>query len=90
VASAVWMLVRKDAGRFSVSSQGCGVRVCVCVCVYVCVWEGVRERGAVQREREGGRLSDPEVLKTQTELGEGLRTALEPSESHSRSFGGAQ
>ena len=41
VASAVWMLVRKDAERFSVSSQGCGVWVCVCV----------RER---EREGRGG------------------------------------
>lgn len=28
VASAVWMLVRKDAGCFLVRSQGCGVCVC--------------------------------------------------------------
>ena len=89
VASAVGMLVRKDAGRFAVSGQGCGVCACVRVRVCVCVCEWVRERGAVQRER-GRRLSDPEVLKTQTELGEGLRTSLERAESRSRSSGGAQ
>lgn len=47
VASAVWMLVRKDAGRFSGSSQGCGV--CVFVCVRVRGREGERER---ERKKE--------------------------------------
>lgn len=49
MASAVWMLVRKDAGRFSGSSQGCGV--CVFVCVRVRGREGERERER-GRERE--------------------------------------
>ena len=54
MASAVWMLVRKDAGRFSGSSQGCGV--CVFVCVRVRGREGERERErGRERGREGGR-----------------------------------
>ena len=39
MASAVGMLVRKDAGRFAVSGQGCGVCACVRVRVCVCVCE---------------------------------------------------
>ena len=54
VASAVGMLVRKDAGRFAVSGQGCGVCACVRVRVCVCVCVSEWERGVLFREREEG------------------------------------
>ncbi|XP_005691873.3 PREDICTED: contactin-associated protein-like 4 isoform X1 [Capra hircus] len=79
------MLVRKDAGRFSVSSQGCGVRVRVCVCVCLCVCVCVSERegccseGERRRETERPRgAEDPDRAGRGTEnstgaVGEPLR-----------------
>lgn len=69
MASAVWMLVRKDAGCFLVRSQGCGV--CVCARERQREREGEKERGrgrekgrerevGKDRRREGGRERETE------------------------------